>query len=132
MNAYFRRLIVAGCIAVLAACAGAPPEEGKTVDELLADRGLRVVGEVRQLINFNIRGFLYINRENVVLQDGPSRNYLVTLTAPCPNLGFASTIAFTSTGRVVRAFDKILVRETPERVEQCIIKSIHELEKMEK
>ena len=83
---------------------------------------------MNQLVNFNIRGFLYVNRENVVLQDGP-RDYLVELGAPCPNLEFANTIAFTSTGRVVRAFDRILVRDAPGRVERCVIKAIYRLEK---
>jgi hypothetical protein len=115
----------------LAACAGAPPEEGRSVEELLAEKKLRIVEELNQLVNFNIRGYLYVNRQNVVLQEGASRNYLVETRAPCPNLEFARTIAFTSTGRVVREFDKLLVRDAPGRVESCIIKALYRLEKIE-
>ena len=116
----------------LAACAGAPPEEGKSVEQLLAEKNLRIVEELNQLVNFNIRGYQYVNRQHVVLQEGVSRNYLVETRAPCPNLEFARTIAFTSTGRVVREYDKLLVRNTPDMVEYCVIKSIYRLEKIEK
>ena len=129
MKTIGRTLCAVACGLLFAACSGAPPEEGKTVDQLLAEKELRVVEEINQLVNFNIRGFLYVNRENVVLQDG-QRDYLVELNGPCPNLEFANTIAFTSTGRVVRAFDKILVQNTPGRVERCIIKKFYQLEKV--
>ena len=122
-------LCAVACGVLLAACAGAPPEQGKTVDQLLAEKKLRVVEEINQLVNFHIRGFLYVNRENVVLQDG-QRDYLVELSGPCPNLEFANTIAFTSTMRVVRAFDRILVRDAPGRTESCIIKKLYRLEKI--
>ena len=115
----------------LAACAGAPPEEGKSVEQLLADMNLRVVEELKQLTNFNIRGYRYVNRQNVVLQEGVSRNYLVETRTPCPNLEFARTIAFTSTGRTVREFDKLLVRNAPGGVEYCVIKKLYRLEKID-
>ena len=116
----------------LAACAGAPPEEGKSVEQLLAEKNLRIVEELNQLVNFNIRGYQYVNRQHVVLQEGVSRNYLVETRAPCPNLEFARTIAFTSTGRVVREYDKLLVRDGPQRLEYCVIKALYRLEKMDK
>lgn len=125
-----KRLAPALLAVVLAACAGAPPEQGKSVDELLAEKNLRVVEELNQLVNFNIRGYQYVNRQNVVLQEGVSRNYLVETRAPCPNLEFARTIAFTSTGRVVREYDKLLVRDAPGMVEYCVIKAIYRLEKI--
>ena len=114
----------------LAACAGAPPEEGKSVEQLLAEKNLRIVEELNQLVNFNIRGYQYVNRQHVVLQEGVSRNYLVETRAPCPNLEFARTIAFTSTGRVVREYDKLLVRDGPQRFEYCVIKALYGLEKI--
>mgnify|MGYP001818249267 FL=1 len=116
----------------LAACAGAPPEEGKSVEQLLAEKNLRIVEELNQLVNFNIRGYQYVNRQHVVLQEGVSRNYLVETRAPCPNLEFARTIAFTSTGRVVREYDKLLVRDGPQGFEYCVIKALYGLEKIDK
>lgn len=115
----------------LAACAGAPPEQGKSVDQLLADMNLRNAEELNQLTNFNIRGYRYVNRQNVVLQEGVSRNYLVETRAPCPDLEFATTIAFTSTGRVVRKNDKLLLRDAPGRVQYCVIKALYRLEKID-
>ena len=114
----------------LAACAGAPPEEGKSVEQLLAEKNLRIVEELNQLVNFNIRGYQYVNRQHVVLQEGVSRNYRVETRAPCPNLEFARTIAFTSTGRVVREYDKLLVRDGPQGFEYCVIKARDGLEKI--
>ena len=116
----------------LAACAGAPPEEGKSVEQLLAEKNLRIVEELNQLVNFNIRGYQYVNRQHVVLQEGVSRNYLVETRAPCPNLEFARTIAFTSTGRVVREYDKLLIHNGPQRFEYCVIKALYRLEKINK
>ena len=129
LTGYLSAILV---LAGLTGCAGAPPEQGKSVDELLAEKNLRIVEELNQLVNFNIRGYQYVNRQNVVLQEGVSRNYLVETRAPCPNLEFARTIAFTSTGRVVREYDKLLVRNGPDRVEYCVIKAIYRLEKTDK
>jgi hypothetical protein len=126
-----KRLALAALASFMAGCAGSPPEEGKSVEDLLAEKNLRIVEELNQLVNFNIRGYQYVNRQNVVLQEGVSRNYLVETRAPCPNLEFARTIAFTSTGRVVREYDKLLVRDGPGRVEYCVIKAIYRLEKIE-
>jgi hypothetical protein len=126
-----KRLALAALATFMAGCAGSPPEEGKSVEDLLAEKNLRIVEELNQLVNFNIRGYQYVNRQNVVLQEGVSRNYLVETRAPCPNLEFARTIAFTSTGRVVREYDKLLVRDGPGRVEYCVIKAIYRLEKIE-
>lgn len=118
-------------VGALAGCAVSPPEEGKSVEQLLAEKKLRIVEERKQLINFNIRGFLFVDRQNVVLQEGASRNYLVELRSPCPNLEFARTIGFTSSGRVVREYDRILVRDAPGMVEYCTIKTFYILEKIE-
>ena len=134
MRQIYRSSAILLLFASLAACSatGEAPETGKSVEELLAEKNLRIVEELKQLVNFNIRGYQYVNRQNVVLQEGVSRNYLVETRAPCPNLEFARTIAFTSTGRVVREFDKLLVRNAPDRVEYCVIKAIYRLEKTDK
>ena len=134
MRQIYRSIAILLLFASLAACSatGEAPETGKSVEELLAEKNLRIVEELKQLVNFNIRGYQYVNRQNVVLQEGVSRNYLVETRSPCPNLEFARTIAFTSTGRVVREFDKLLVRNAPDRVEYCVIKAIYRLEKTDK
>ena len=118
---------------VLGACSGTgeAPEANKTVDEILAGKNLRIVEEIDKVVAFNVHGWLYVNRKNVVLRDGPSKYYLVELNTPCPNLEFAQAIGFTSFGRVVRKNEFIVVTDTPERVERCSILKLFELEKIE-
>lgn len=118
----------------LAACSGVGknPEEGKTVEQLLAEKNLRIVEELNTLIAFDIHSWIYINRENVVLRDGPSRHYLVELNAPCYNLQFAQRIAFTSFGRTLRNTDFIAVTDGPGNLERCYMKKFYTLEKIEK
>ena len=120
-------------LGVLGACSGTgeAPEANKTVDEILAGKNLRIVEEIDKMVAFNVHGWLYVNRKNVVLRDGPSKYYLVELNTPCPNLEFAQAIGFTSFGRVVRKNEFIVVTDTPERVERCSILKLFELEKIE-
>jgi hypothetical protein len=133
-------MLRAKIVAALSAClvivscsgTGTAPEEGKTVDELLAEKNLRIVEELNTLIAFDIHSWIYINRENVVLRDGPSRHYLVELNAPCYNLQFAQRIAFTSFGRTLRNTDFIAVTDGPGTVERCFMKTFYTLEKIEK
>ena len=69
-------MLRAKIVAALSAClvivscsgTGTAPEEGKTVDELLAEKNLRKVEELNTLIAFDIHSWIYINRENVVLR----------------------------------------------------------------
>ena len=124
---------LSACIFVVA-CSGTgkPPEEGKSLEELLAEKNLRIVEEKDQLLAFTISSWMYINRENVVLSDVPSRNYLVTLNAPCYNLQFAQRIAFTSFARTLRNSDFIVVTDGPGNVERCYMKKFYILERMEK
>jgi hypothetical protein len=114
------------------ACSGVgkSPEEGKTVDQLLAEKSLRIVEEQKTLIAFDIHSWIYINRQNVVLRDGPSRHYLVELNAPCYNLQFAQRIAFTSFGRTLRNTDLFVVTDSPGNVERCYMKKFYILEKI--
>ena len=124
---------LSACIFVVA-CSGTgkAPEEGKSVEELLAEKNLRIVEELNTLIAFDIHSWIYINRQNVVLRDGPSRHYLVELNAPCYNLQFAQRIAFTSFGRTLRNTDFIAVSDAPGNLERCYMNKFYTLEKIEK
>ena len=118
---------------VLGGCSGTgeAPEANKSVEEILAEKNLQIVEQIDKMVAFNVHGWLYVNRRNVVLRDGPSRYYLVELNTPCPNLEFAQTIGFTSFGRVVRKNEFIVVTDAPGRVERCSILKLFELEKIE-
>lgn len=132
MNRRVNMVSVAFLAMVLAACSGLgePQESGKTVDELLAESNLRITEEANHLVNFNIRGWQYVNRQNVVLEDGPRTRYLVELTSTCPNLQFAQRIGFTSYGRMVRKSDYIVVTDAPGRIERCMIRTFYKLEEI--
>lgn len=128
------RIAVLGLfLTMFTACSstGEAPEAGKSVDEILAEKNLKIVEQLDRLVAFNIHGWLSVNRQNVVLRDGPSKYYLVELNAPCPTLDFAQKIGFTSFGRVVSKNDFILVTDMPGSVERCSIQKFFKLEKIE-
>ena len=131
MKQILRTVLVALSVILLSACAGKAPEEGKSVDELLAEKDLRIVEELRQLTAFNIHSWIYIDQQNVVLRDGPNRHYLIELNTPCQNLRFAQNIAFTSFGRTLRNTDYIAVTDGPGNIERCFMKSFYRLEKIQ-
>ncbi len=131
MNFFLQATVSIALAISLAACAGSTPKAEKSVDEILAEKNLRIVEPVKQLINFNIRGWQYVNLQNVVLEDGPSKKYLVELNTPCRNLDYAQRIAFTSFGRVVSKNDKLIVSDGPGHVENCFMKAFYLLEKIE-
>lgn len=127
--------VFAGLLVItLAACSGAgePKESGQSVDEILAGKNLRITEEVDKLVNFNIRTWQYVNRQNVILEDGPRTKYLVELNSKCPNLEFAQLIAFTSYGRMVHKSDYIIVTDAPGHVERCMIRRFYDLEEIPK
>lgn len=132
MTSFLKAVLSVAFAISLSACAGTAPEADKSVDEILAEKNLKIVEPVKQLINFNIRGWQYVNLQNVVLEDGPSKKYLVELNNPCRNLQFAQRIAFTSFGRVVSRNEKLIVTDGPGHVENCFMKAFYLLEKIEK
>ena len=134
MNRHLNTVSAVVLATVLAACSGLgePQESGKTVDELLAEKNLRITEQTNQLVNFNIRAWQYVNRQNVVLEDGPRTKYLVELNKPCPNLQFAQRIGFTSYGRTVRRSDYIVVTDAPGHIERCMIRTFYDLEEIPK
>jgi hypothetical protein len=131
VNSLVKSLFGTALAVVLAACAGTgeAPGSQKSVEEILAGKNLRVVGELDKLVNFNINSWQYVDRQNVVLRDGVKKYYLVELKNPCREMEFAQRIGFTSFGKVVNKFDFIVVTETPGRVVRCMIETFYELER---
>lgn len=127
----FLKAVLSIALAIsLSSCAGTDPKAEKTVDEILAEKSLKIVEQVDKLINFNIHGWEYVNTRNVVLIDGPSKKYLVELNVPCRNLDYAQAIAFTSFGRVVSKNEKLIVTDGPGHAESCFMKAFYRLEKI--
>jgi hypothetical protein len=114
---------------LLTACAGSPPEAEKTVDEILAQKGLAIAEELDRLTVFNVHSWQYVNDYNVILEEGVSRRYLVELRTHCPETQWAQRIAFTSFGRIVETTDRILVTNGGGHVDRCTMRAFYRLEK---
>lgn len=121
-------LLAAFTLAACATSAGQP----KALDELLAERNYRLGEEVDRIHDYRIDGWNYVDREHLILRDGVRRNYLVTFVRPCNGLQGSEVIAHTSTISALTRHDRFMVREAGNFVDQCYVKALHRLEKMER
>jgi hypothetical protein len=92
---------------MLCACADAPVDE--TLDQRLAQRGYQQGEPVKEIRNYTIDGWNFIDDRHIVLHSGPGRDYMVSLTMRCVNLGNSENIAFTSTNAALTPLDNLLV-----------------------
>jgi hypothetical protein len=128
MYGVLKWLLAAWLIGALLGCATSA-ESPLTVYQKLDERDLRIAEPVDRIQNYRISGWNYLDREHLILLDGVNRKYLVTLDRPCYGLQTNEVIAHTSTTSVLTTFDKFLVRDVGNVVEQCYIESLHRLEK---
>jgi len=128
MYGVLKWLPAAWLIGALLGCATSA-ESPLTVYQELDKRDLRIAEPVDRIQNYRISGWNYLDREHLILLDGVNRKYLVTLDRPCYGLQTNEVIAHTSTTSVLTTFDKFLVRDVGNVVEQCYIESLHRLEK---
>jgi len=83
-------------ILVLAtACSGAPPEP-IPIEEQLAAKGYLIKEPVKRIKDYRINGWSSVDRRNVILNVGASKNYLVTVRSPCDGLRSAEHLAFST------------------------------------
>lgn len=130
MQTHLKWLLATPLAAMLTACAtsaGAPP----TVEELLAERDLRIAESVDRIFDYRISGWNYLDRQHLILLDGVNRKYLVTLVRQCDGLQSNEVIAHTSTINTLTTFDRFLVRDFGHIVDHCYIESLHRLEEIE-
>lgn len=121
------RLVAIALMLIVAACA-TPAGSEPTVDETLELQGL-VRGEGNARIpSYRINGWSQIDDQHLVVTAGVNNRYLVELRGPCPELEFAFTIGFTTSGinRLDR-FGDILLRGPGGRREFCPIQDIYQL-----
>lgn len=130
MRVQMKWLIPSLLTAVLLGCAtgGKSP---LTVYQQLDERDLRIAEPVERIYNYRISGWNYLDPEHLILLDGVNRKYLVTLNRPCYGLQTNEVIAHTTTVSTLTRFDKFLVRDVGNIVDQCYIESLHRLEKIE-
>lgn len=132
MNTILRALVATAAAMLLAAGCATEGYEEPTLAEKLAQRGYAVGQPVEQLKDYLINGWNSVDRNNVIITVGASRNYLVSVRNPCEGLRSAERLAFTTTVGNLTDFDKLMVRGGGGLLEQCFIESIHELEKIDR
>ena len=130
MRTLMKWLIPSLLTAVLAACA-TTERSPLTVYQQLDKRDLRIAEPVERIYNYRISGWNYLDPEHLILLDGVNRKYLVTLNRPCYGLQSNEVIAHTTTVSTLTTFDKFLVRDVGNIVDQCYIESLHRLEKVD-
>ena len=132
MNCLPRRILmlISLVVALVAACATPISQSPPTLEQRLAERGLKIGDKVERIPDYRIDGWNHLGHGHVVLNGGVSRRYLVTLVQPCPDLGSGETIGFSTTASALTAFDTLIV-ETPIGPRRCPIREIHALEKLE-
>lgn len=119
-----------GLMVLLSLTACATGNANLSLEEKLAKREYSQGKEVDEVSNYRVDGWNYLDEKHVILNAGPSRNYLISLTIRCTDLRSAEAIGFTSTNTRLTRFDKIVVgTETGER--SCSIDRIYQLDKME-
>ena len=124
-----RKHIFFGSLAlVVAACASAP--DTGSLDQRLAVRGWAVGEPVKRVQNYRINGFNSLDRNNVIINTGPSSAYLVTVRRPCEGLDYAESVAFSTTVGNLTDKDQLLVRGNGGFVERCPILGLRELERI--
>lgn len=124
--------IPAGVLLVIAvaACAGGPAR-APSLEDRLADRNYYVTEPVDEILQYRIDGWNYVDRRHLILHTGPGRSYLISLAAPCHNLGSVEDIAFSTTvGRLSRS-DTLLVDSGTGIPERCFIDGIYTLARID-
>jgi hypothetical protein len=128
MRARTKWLISLLLTVALLGCA-ATGESPLTVYQKLDQRDLRIVEQVDRIHDYRISGWNYLDPQHLILQGGVNQRYLVTLVRRCYGLQSNYAIGFTSTVSTLTTFDKILVRDVGNIVDECHIASLHRLEK---
>lgn len=123
-----RRLAVALAIAVVAGCAATPPPVPMTLEQVLAVRGFQQGEAVDRIHKFVIDGWRYLDPQHVIVEAGPSRNFLLTMISRCNGLSSTEDLGFTTTAGDLTSLDKVVVQSSTAPMERCPIRAIHTLE----
>ena len=115
--------------AILMGACATGSERPPNFEQRLADDGYVLGEQVERIMQYRLDGWSYLDPEHIVMQTGPSTQYLVSLAYRCRELGSAEDIAFTTTGGQLTRYDTLLVNGVGGVVERCPIRSLRRLEK---
>lgn len=113
----------------LVACAQTPATEPKPIGEVVAARGYAIGEPVKEIPDYRVDGWNSVDASHVILNAGPSRDYLLTLMAPCTGLLFTSDLGFTTTVGRLTTLDSVVVQDASGR-SQCPISKIETLKRV--
>jgi hypothetical protein len=112
------------------AASASPAAQSKSLDERLADRDYRIGEEVERVVDYRIDGRVYLDSSHLVVPDGSSKNYLVTLTDSCSGLHSNRIIVRARTTGQLAANDRLLIKHEGRTVDHCYVKTIHGLDNL--
>ena len=123
--------VVQACgVALLAVACADQPASPQTLAEKLAARGYEQGQKVGAIRRVNIDGWNTLDSSHVIIDAGPSRYFLVTLSFACSGVDFEQGLHFTTTPPGdLTTLDMIVVPQ-PGGAQHCPIKSINELHKL--
>jgi len=126
-------LIFSSAIAVLilSSCAG-NPADSIPLEEKLERQGYVIGQPIKRINNYQVNGWASVDLKHIIINFGPSRDFLVTLRSPCVGVLDAASLAFSTTIGYLSDKDKLLVRDDGGHLSNCFIDTIHELEKIKK
>ena len=110
---------------------GGTPDKPLSLEDELESREFLIGKPVDSIRNYRVNGWNYIDDMYIMVTSGVSDEYLIGFGSSCREVKWASNIAFTNTAGRLTKSDKIIVNASGGFTEQCYIKSIFKLEKME-
>lgn len=117
-------------MALLSACAQQPVAPEKTLPEILAAKGYAIGEPLQEIKDYKINGWNSLDSSHLILNSGPSTDYLITLQAPC--IGLMSNpeqLSFTTTVGNLTTLDKVVISDMAVP-SHCPIKKIETLKRV--
>ena len=113
----------------VASCAhqGAP----LSLEQQLAERGYTQGEAVRDIQNYRVDGWNYLDSQHLIINTGPSDRYLVTLRTHCHALSSTESIVFTDTAGRLTRFDSVVVEDSAGLRRDCPIEALEKLQKLD-
>ena len=120
---------------LLSACSSTgEPRPALTPEQAAAKKGYEIVKPVKQVRDYTLDGWNYIDKQNLLMHSTPSKKYLLTFKRRCHDLNNQEHITFeTRTGVLMAGLDAIKVPSRNSSIAvPCYIENIYLLKKIEK
>ncbi|MCR8924381.1 DUF6491 family protein [Dasania sp. GY-MA-18] len=114
-------------LVLLSACSSTPRPSALSPEQAAAKHGYTIVKPVKQVHDYRLNGWAYIDQQNLVMYSSPGRSYLLTFKQRCHELRAIENIALdTRTGTLMAGLDAIKVLPRHSKVlHPCYIEGIY-------